>query len=276
MSAFKREVFYWIWSVTVKIQAVIAATVYRYIYIYKMVSKGRKKKKERKGCCTYWWPVSVPCLWTSWCQSLGVGLFGFFLGSFFLLFVFSLSFFSGFFSIQNALSLQHCQSGHLRTCAQHPADLPAAKCQEKSLGTIYHFDIKPDLWVEMCVWIVDISTFVSVSFGESEKGEGQQHTAKNVQWRFVEADWEVLFIQNVRELCNWDAFSAFWTYLRTYLQIRTNYLKIRQKKIKNKSHLTCNKAMQSFKRNKKTLRMSSKCFHKMDIFCSAVQIYRGH
>lgn len=90
------------------------------------VSKGK-----RKGCCTYSWLVSVPCLWTSWCQSLGVGLFGFFLGSFFLLFVFSQSLFSGFLN-PNALSLQHCQSGHLRTCAQI-RNLPAASAR-KSLG----------------------------------------------------------------------------------------------------------------------------------------------
>lgn len=58
------------------IDAVITATVYRYIQMACL-------KRKRKGCCTYSWPVSVPCLWTSWCQSHGVGLFGFFLESFF-------------------------------------------------------------------------------------------------------------------------------------------------------------------------------------------------
>lgn len=67
---------------------------------------------------------------------------------FLLLFVFfSLSFFSGFFSIQNALSLQHCQSGHLRTCAQLEIRRAASarkekkKKEKKKFGTIYHFDI---------------------------------------------------------------------------------------------------------------------------------------
>lgn len=96
------------------------------------------ERQKRKGCCTYSWPVSVPCLWTSWCQSLGVGLFGFFLGSFFLLFVFSLSFSLGF-SIQtrylsSIVSLDTFAHAHSPTFA-------GSKCQKK-FGTIYYFDVR--------------------------------------------------------------------------------------------------------------------------------------
>lgn len=103
------------------------------------------QKEKRKGCCTYSWPVSVPCLWTSWCQSLGVGLFGFFLGSFFLLFVFSLSFFSGFLNPKRAISpaLSVWTPSHMRT-ARH---LPAASAR-KSLGRFITLIYEPDL-VEM-------------------------------------------------------------------------------------------------------------------------------
>lgn len=77
-------------------------------------------------------------------------MFGFFSWMFFLLllfcfrpFLFSLCpFFAGFLN-PNALSLQHCQSGHLRTCAQQ-RDLPAAsdrKKRKKSLGRFITFDI---------------------------------------------------------------------------------------------------------------------------------------
>lgn len=57
----------------------------------------------------------------------------FFLSLFLLLFCFvffslCVSFFLGVFSIsRNALSLQHCQSGHLRTCAQHSAGAASAR-----------------------------------------------------------------------------------------------------------------------------------------------------
>lgn len=133
-----------------------------------------QKEKKRKGCCTYSWPVSVPCLWTSWCQSLGVGLFGFFLGSFFLLFVFSLSFFSGFLN-PNALSLQHCQSGHLRTCAQ-TRNLPAASAR-KSLGRFITLILT---WSGQDGWIARHLLSCQL-FKRGSRSEKAGHTAKNVQ-----------------------------------------------------------------------------------------------
>lgn len=71
----------------------------------------------------------------------------FFLGSFFLLFVFSLSFFSGFLN-PNALSLQHCQSGHLRTCAQ--PEICRQQVPEKVWDDLSLW-YEPDL-VKMCVY----------------------------------------------------------------------------------------------------------------------------
>ena len=56
-------------------------------------------------------------------------------------FLFFLCPFSLGFSIQNALSLQHCQSGtpsHMRTDCHRSA---GSKCQKKKFGTIYHFDM---------------------------------------------------------------------------------------------------------------------------------------
>lgn len=131
------------------------------------------QKEKRKGCCTYSWPVSVPCLWTSWCQSLGVGLFGFFLGSFFLLFVFSLSFFSGFLN-PNALSLQHCQSGHLRTCAQ--PEICRQQVPEKVWDDLSLW-YEPDLVNMRGSWT---SPFVS-EFQTMTALRKAGHAAKNVQ-----------------------------------------------------------------------------------------------
>lgn len=130
------------------------------------------QKEKRKGCCTYSWPVSVPCLWTSWCQSLGVGLFGFFLGSFFLLFVFSLSFSLGF-SIQTRY-LSSIVS--LDTFAHaHSPKSAGSKCQKK-FGTIYHFDINL-MWSR---W-VNRGHLVSCQIFKRPLCKKVGHTAKNGQ-----------------------------------------------------------------------------------------------
>lgn len=112
--------------------------------------RGRRQSRTRRPRCRmgkgqtrrhhHSWPVSVPCLWTSWCQSLGVGLFGFFLGSFFLLFVFSLSFFSGFLNPKRAIS----PALSVWDTFAHAHRLPQICRQQvpkKKFGTIYHFDI---------------------------------------------------------------------------------------------------------------------------------------
>lgn len=57
-------------SVTETSNDVVTATA----SIYKVRSLKRRREKNKNGCCTYSWPVSVPCLWTSCCQSFGVGL----------------------------------------------------------------------------------------------------------------------------------------------------------------------------------------------------------
>lgn len=106
------------------INAVITATGYRYI-------DGMFQKEKRKGCCTYSWPVSVPCLWTSWCQSLGVGLFGFFSWIFFPPFCFFSVLFLWVSQSKRAISpaLSVWTPSHMRTAR----NLPAASAR-KSLG----------------------------------------------------------------------------------------------------------------------------------------------
>ena len=84
---------------------------------------------EKKGdIWTYPWPASEPCLWTSWCRLFrrGVGLFEyvffFFLDPFssFLFFFLLCPSLLSLILNPDSLSLQHCQFGHLRTCAQPP------------------------------------------------------------------------------------------------------------------------------------------------------------
>lgn len=132
-----------------------------------------QKEKKRKGCCTYSWPVSVPCLWTSWCQSLGVGLFGFFLGSFFLLFVFSLSFFSGFSQSKRAISpaLSVWTPSHMRTAR----NLPAASAR-KSLGRFITL-ITNLIWSRR----VNRGHLLSCRSFKRPLSENAGHTAKNVR-----------------------------------------------------------------------------------------------
>ena len=81
-----------------------------------------EKEKKKRDVAPTRGQLPCPAFGPHGCQSLGVGLFGIFSRIFFFsppFFFFLLSFFSGFLN-PNALSLQHCQSGHLRTCAQFP------------------------------------------------------------------------------------------------------------------------------------------------------------
>ena len=95
-----------------------------------------KGKKERDVAPTRG-QFPCPAFGPHAAQSLGVGLFGFFLGSFFLLFVFFFSvvppFFSGFLNPNQTRYLSSIVSpGHLRTCAQPPLkNVPGSKCQKK-------------------------------------------------------------------------------------------------------------------------------------------------
>lgn len=96
--------------------------------MYKMaVWKGLKRR-----CCTYPWPVSLPCLWTSWYPSLGVALPEFF-SNLFLLFLFSSVLF-----LCDSQSQTHYLSSivSLDTFAHaHTPELPASP---KKFGTIHH------------------------------------------------------------------------------------------------------------------------------------------
>lgn len=105
-------------------------------------------KEKRKGCCTYSWSVSAPCLWTSCCQSLGVALFGFFLN----LFPFFLPFFGVFlcpFSLGFSIQTRYLSSivsldtfAHAHSLKSAGMQLPGGKKkkEKKKFGTIYHFD----------------------------------------------------------------------------------------------------------------------------------------
>lgn len=124
-----KSAFSWSWKVTERFLVVTKSVQKALINAVITVTVGNSKGKK-KGSCTYSWPVSVPCLWTSWCRCLGVGYFGgkkfsYFCPPFFKKF-FSLLLFTDFLN-PNALSLQHCQCtfAHAHTATFAGRKVPA-------------------------------------------------------------------------------------------------------------------------------------------------------
>lgn len=129
-----------------------------------------EKKKERDVAPTR---GQFPCpafgphgasLSAAW---LCFGVFSRVLFSSFLFFLLSPFFLWGF-SIQNALSLQHCQSGHLRTCAQPRDQVPEEEEEEgkKKFGARFITLIMNLIWSRRCESQTSLPFFGSLDWGK--------------------------------------------------------------------------------------------------------------
>lgn len=192
------------------INAVITATVYKMACF--------KRKKERDVAPTR---GQFPCpAFGPHGASLSAWVcLDFFLDLFFLLFVFSLSLFSGFLN-PNALSLQHCQSGHLRTCAQ--PDICRQQVPEKVWDDL-------SLWYMNLIWsrCVNRAHLLSCqSFKTITDKAG--HAAKNARrcWslRFCLVAFWGNFVTEMRPVLFWLVFGL------TYFDTTAIYFEIKQRK----------------------------------------------
>lgn len=192
------------------INAVITATV------YKMACFKRKKERDvapTRGQfpCPAFGPHGASL--SAWvCLDFFLDLFSSFL---FFLCPFSLG-----FSIQNALSLQHCQSGHLRTCAQ--PDICRQQVPEKVWDDL-------SLWYMNLIWSRCVNRAHLLScHGFKTITEKAGHAAKNVRrcWslRFGLVAFWGNFVTEMRPVLFWLAFGL------TYFDTTAIYFEIQQGK----------------------------------------------